>query len=146
MDWKPNVSPELRDAASLGPALADVTRVFHVAAITVCGRATPHEIYESNVTGTRNLLEAFAATGVEKFVYTSTVERLLFRAKADCPTNRHSHPSRNDRHYKRSKFEAEQCAMRAAGAGLLLLLSIRPRQSGGRLEADAQRERFVVIF
>src|SRR5689334_729251 len=52
------VTGDLRDPGSLTRALADVTRVFHVAADYRLWARNPREIYESNVTGTRNLLQA----------------------------------------------------------------------------------------
>jgi len=51
------VTGDLRDRSSLDRALAEVTHVFHVAADYRLWARNPREIYESNVTGTRNLLE-----------------------------------------------------------------------------------------
>ncbi len=57
------VSGDLRDPASLEKALAGVRTVYHVAADYRLWARDPHEIYESNVRGTRNLLEAAVAAG-----------------------------------------------------------------------------------
>ena len=117
------VSGDLRDAGSLGRALADVTRVFHVAADYRLWARNPREIYESNVTGTRNLLEASRQAGVEKFVYTSTVATIAVPRKGGLPDeSTKSSVGEMIGHYKRSKFEAEQCAMRAAEAGLPVVI------------------------
>ena len=67
------VEGDLRDADSLERALQGVNRVFHVAADYRLWSRNPAEIYESNVTGTRNLLDAAKRAGVERFIYTSTV-------------------------------------------------------------------------
>ena len=67
------VEGDLRDAASLDRAMKGVRRVFHVAADYRLWARNPEEIYESNVEGTRRLLEAAARAGVERVVYTSTV-------------------------------------------------------------------------
>ena len=64
---------DLRDGESLERACHDATRVYHVAADYRLWAADPREIYESNVTGTRHLLDAARHAGVERFVYTSTV-------------------------------------------------------------------------
>ena len=64
---------DLRDTASLVRALEGVSRVYHVAADYRLWARDPQEIYESNVTGTRNLLEAARRARVERFIYTSTV-------------------------------------------------------------------------
>jgi dihydroflavonol-4-reductase len=76
------VTGDLRDPASLPAALRGIQRVFHVAADYRLWARDPREIYESNVTGTRNLLAAARAAGVARFIYTSTVAT----AKARCPT------------------------------------------------------------
>ena len=73
------VRGDLRDPASLREALVGVRRVFHVAADYRLWARDPREIYESNVTGTRNLLAAATQAGVERFVYTSTVATMADR-------------------------------------------------------------------
>src|SRR6266436_9342684 len=67
------VTGDLRDAASLARALSGVTRVFHVAADYRLWAKRKQDIYDSNVGGTRNLLDAAKRAGVSQFVYTSTV-------------------------------------------------------------------------
>jgi len=114
---------DLRDAPSLDRAMAGVTRVFHVAADYRLWARNPQEIYESNVTGTHNLLEAARRAGVEKFVYTSTVATIAVPRKDGLPDeSTQSAVGEMIGHYKRSKFEAEQCAMRAVGAGLPVVI------------------------
>jgi dihydroflavonol-4-reductase len=114
---------DLRDASSLDRALTGVTHVFHVAADYRLWARNPREIYESNVTGTRNLLEAASRTGLEKFVYTSTVATIAVPRKDGLPDeSTRSSVEEMIGHYKRSKFEAERCAMRAAEAGLPVVI------------------------
>src|SRR5690242_1518035 len=67
------VTGDLRDPSSLERAVKGVQRVFHVAADYRLWARRKKEIYESNVGGTKNLLEAAKRAGIEKFVYTSTV-------------------------------------------------------------------------
>src|SRR5881394_3924495 len=67
------VTGDLRDPASLERAMKGVQRVFHVAADYRPWARRSKEIYESNVGGTKNLLEAAKRAGIEKFIYTSTV-------------------------------------------------------------------------
>lgn len=114
---------DLRDQGSLSRALEGVNRVFHVAADYRLWSRNPQEIYESNVTGTRNLLEAATKAGVEKFVYTSTVATIAVPRKNGLPDESvKTSVEEMIGHYKRSKFEAEQCAMRAAEAGLPIVI------------------------
>ncbi|HVA94439.1 MAG TPA: hopanoid-associated sugar epimerase [Candidatus Dormibacteraeota bacterium] len=114
---------DLRDAASLDRALDGVSRVFHVAADYRLWASDPREIYESNVTGTQNLLEAARRAGVEKFVYTSTVATIAVPREGRLPNEQtQSSVAEMIGHYKRSKFQAEQCALLAAEAGLPVII------------------------
>jgi nucleoside-diphosphate-sugar epimerase len=61
----------LEDGSAVRRACANVKTIFHVAArVGVWGRYD--EFHRTNVLGTRLLLQAAAAAGVERFVYTST--------------------------------------------------------------------------
>lgn len=108
---------DLRDTASLDRALAGVERVFHVAADYRLWSRRSQDIYDSNVGGTKNLLEAARRAGVRQFVYTSTV--------ATIAVDRPEHPNEfTDAkleemvgHYKRSKWLAEKEVLAAAKHG-----------------------------
>jgi dihydroflavonol-4-reductase len=114
---------DLRDVASLKSALQGVTRIYHVAADYRLWAHDPSEIYESNVTGTRNLLETARCAGVEQFIYTSTVATIAIAGTKDLP-NEATQSSVGEMigHYKRSKFMAEECALRAAQSGLPVVI------------------------
>jgi dihydroflavonol-4-reductase len=112
------VTGDLRDAPSLAEAMRGAQQVFHVAADYRLWARDPREIYESNVTGTRNLLSAAKAAGVERFIFTSTVATIAV-PRPELPNE--ETPARLEEmvgHYKRSKFLAEQEALRAAAEGL----------------------------
>src|SRR6201998_2877432 len=117
------IAGDLRDRGSLDRALQGVSRVFHVAADYRLWACDPREIYESNVTGTQNLLDASRRAGVEKFIYTSTVATVAVPREGALP-NEETQTSIGEMigNYKRSKFEAEQCAMRAARDGLPVVI------------------------
>src|SRR6202051_4058491 len=76
---------DLRDRESLDRAMEGVRRVFHVAADYRLWARNPREIFESNVTGTQNLLDAARRAGVEKFVYTSTVATISVPREVSLP-------------------------------------------------------------
>ena len=73
------VQGDLRDAASLTRAMAGVRFVFHVAADYRLWARRPQEIVQTNVEGTRALMEAALRAGVERVVYTSSVATLKAR-------------------------------------------------------------------
>jgi len=120
VEW---VEGDLRDEASLDRALAGVNRVYHVAADYRLWSRHPQEIYDSNVTGTRNLLAAALRARVQRFVYTSTVATIAVPHGNALPdeTNRASVDEMIG-NYKRSKLLAEQEALRAAHEGLPVVI------------------------
>ncbi len=117
------VAGDLRDSASLGRALEGVQMVYHVAADYRLWARDPREIYESNVTGTRNLLEAARAAGVERFIYTSTVATVAVPRPGALP-NEATEAGLDEMigNYKRSKFLAEEEAFRAVDRGLPVVI------------------------
>lgn len=116
------VAGDLRDPASLERAVAGCESVFHVAADYRLWARDPRELYASNVDGTRHLLAAARRAGVERIVYTSTVGCIGF---VDGGVGDESTPVRLEDMtgaYKRSKFLAEQEALRFARDGLPVVI------------------------
>ncbi len=118
------VTGDLRDAASLERAMKDVKRVFHVAADYRLWAKNPQEIYDSNVGGTKNLLAAARAAGVEQLVYTSTVATIAVD-RPELP-NEATDAKLEEMigHYKRSKWMAEQEVLQAARGGLPAIVAM----------------------
>jgi dihydroflavonol-4-reductase len=118
------VTGDLRDAASLRRALKDVRSVFHVAADYRLWAKNPQEIYDSNVGGTRNLLAAAKAAGVEQLIYTSTVATIAVDRPE--PPNELTDAKLEEMvgHYKRSKWQAEQEVLAAAETGLPAIVAM----------------------
>lgn len=118
---------DLRDAPSLAVPLAGVRRVYHVAADYRLWSPNPQEIYDSNVGGTRNLLEAAERAGCECFVYTSTVATMAVHRPGQ-PEGKWPDESISTQlhemigHYKRSKWLAEQQALAAAKRGMPVVI------------------------
>jgi dihydroflavonol-4-reductase len=88
-------------------------------------------MYASNVDGTRQLLSAAAAKGLDRVVYTSTVGTLGNPGDGtpgteDTPV----HLEDMVGHYKRSKFLAEAVALDFARQGLPLVVVNRPTPTG----------------
>jgi dihydroflavonol-4-reductase len=70
------VEGDLRDAPSLTRAMGGIRYLFHVAADYRLWARNPQEIVETNVGGTRSVMEAALRAGVERIVYTSSVATL----------------------------------------------------------------------
>src|SRR6202163_319013 len=118
------VTGDLRDPASLDRALAGVKCVFHVAADYRLWAKKSRDIYDSNVGGTKNLLEAAKRAGVEKYIYTSTVATMAVD-RPELPTEAtDSKLEEMVGHYKRSKWMAEREALNAAKEGLPVIVAM----------------------
>ena len=105
------VTGDLRDAVSLRSALQGCEMAFHCAADYRLYSKSPEELYESNVEGTRNLLQAAARGGASRVVYTSSVGALGLNPDGS-PADEETPVTLEDMvgHYKRSKFLAERVA------------------------------------
>jgi dihydroflavonol-4-reductase len=118
------VTGDLRDPASLDRALAGVQYVFHVAADYRLWARKSREIYDSNVGGTKNILEAAKRAKIEKFIYTSTVATIAVD-RPELPTEATGAKLEEMiGHYKRSKWMAEQEALKAAKEGLPVVVAM----------------------
>jgi dihydroflavonol-4-reductase len=116
------VSGDLRDPESLVRAAQGCELVFHVAADYRLWTNKPQDLYDSNVTGTRNLLEAAERAGARKIVYTSTVGCIgMANGRIGDETTPVSVQDMSG-HYKRSKWLAEQVALEKARAGLPVVI------------------------
>lgn len=113
LDVEP-VSGDLRDPASLARAVAGCALVFHVAADYRLWAKQPRELYESNVEGTRHMLEAACSAGVERVVYTSTVGCIGVPPYGVGDEAQPASVEDMTGAYKRSKFLAEQLALEYA--------------------------------
>lgn len=114
------VTGDLRDADSLQRAAFNCKQVFHVAADYRLWAKHPQDLYDTNVTGTRNLLNA--AKHAERIVYTSTVGCIGMPAGQDGDETTHVSIGDMSGHYKRSKWLAEQVAIEAARTGLPVVI------------------------
>src|SRR5215471_6753069 len=98
----------LEDGDSLTRAVASCGALYHVAADYRLWVRDPQAMYRANVDGTRALMTAALAAGVERVVYTSSVAVLGLHA--DGTPSDEATPSALDDMvgpYKRSKFLAE---------------------------------------
>jgi dihydroflavonol-4-reductase len=111
------VTGDLRDRASLERALAGTERVFHVAADYRLSAKRSGDIYDSNLGGTKNLLEAAERAGVRQFVYTSTVATIAVDRPKQPDEFTDSKLEEMVGHYKRSKWLAEKEVLEAARRG-----------------------------
>lgn len=139
---------DLADKNSLERALEGCNALYHAAADYRLWARHPQQLYQSNVAGTVNIMQAALKAGVERIVYTSSVATLGLHADGT-PADENTPVTLNDMigHYKRSKFLAEAEVKRMIdGQGLPAVIvnpstpvgprDIRPTPTG-RMVLDA---------
>lgn len=114
---------DLRDPESLRRGMRGCRRVYHAAADYALWVPDSRAMYEINVRGTRNVMEAARDMGAERVVYTSTVGA-LGNPGDGTPGTEDTPVTLDDMagHYKRSKFMAEQVAAEAVRGGLPVVI------------------------
>ncbi len=106
------VTGDVRDLDSIRRALEGCSLLFHGAALYSFWVRPRRLIYEINVGGTRNALQAAFEKGVERVVYTSSVAALgLPRGKEPADETTPVEPKTIVSDYKRSKYLAQQVAL-----------------------------------
>ncbi|MGH8159931.1 MAG: hopanoid-associated sugar epimerase [Rhodanobacter sp.] len=145
------VEGDLTDAASLTRICDGCDAVFHVAADYRLWAPKPEQLYQTNVEGTRSLLDAVKQAGVPRMVYTSSVATLGIPLDGS-PGDETSAVSLGDMigHYKRSKFLAEALVRDYAERGVPVVIvnpstpigprDIKPTPTG-RIVRDAMSGR-----
>ncbi len=112
---------DIRDTAAVRAACAGARFVFHLAAIYRFWARDPRILYDVNVGGTLNVLDAVRAAGCERLVFTSTIGVLgLGGTREGKPADEtcYTDIAHLFGHYKRSKFTAEHEVLRACAEGL----------------------------
>lgn len=110
---------DVTDADSVRKAAQGCAWVFHTAAVADYWRAQRAKMYQVNVDGTRNVLNAAQAAGVERVIFTSSAAAVGLRADgqpSDESVPFNLLPERFP--YGHSKFLAEQEVAKAVQAGL----------------------------
>lgn len=112
------VEGDMLDGKAMRRALQDCRYLFHVAADYRLWARDREEIVRNNRDGTRNVMEAALAEGIEKIVYTSSVATLKpIAGQSVDETSRHDERSAIGA-YKRSKVVAEQVVEHMIARGL----------------------------
>jgi acetylornithine/succinyldiaminopimelate/putrescine aminotransferase/nucleoside-diphosphate-sugar epimerase len=114
---------DLTDERSLARAVEGCNHVLHCGAL-VSDWATTREITQTNVDGTRNLLEAAAGASVERFVHFSTTD--VYGHPNGAATEETHVASRFSNWYAQSKLLAEAEVRRAEAAHSLQAVILRP--------------------
>jgi dihydroflavonol-4-reductase len=113
------VTGDLDDSQRLAEQLEGCDVIFHVAALYSLWRRDAAAIYRANVKGTENLLAAAQRVRTKRFVHTSSVAAIGVPAPNTLGTEAmQTALAELVSDYKKSKYLAEQAALKAARAGL----------------------------
>jgi len=113
------VTGDLREPESVRRAMSGVRHLFHVAADYRLWARDPDELTQTNVAGTRLLMQEAMREGVERVVYTSSVATLA--ARTDGVSADETMPLTEEKAigvYKRSKVAAERAVEALIAEGL----------------------------
>jgi dihydroflavonol-4-reductase len=117
------VAGDLRDLESLERATRGVAVVYHMAALFRPENVSRKEMWETNVQGTRNILEAAIKAGVQRFVHCSTVG---VHGEIKNPPGNEETPYGPGDHYQESKTEGERLVLQYRNQGRLPIVIFRP--------------------
>lgn len=110
---------DLASQMSLTEQVAGCEVIFHVAAHYSLWRRDAAAIYRANVTGTENLLAAARKAGTKRFIHTSSVAAIGVPLPGTLGTEAtQTTLAELVSDYKKSKYLAEQAALKAAREGL----------------------------
>jgi len=146
-----SVTGDLSDRELLKREIAGCDWCFHTAASYHLWLRDYRPMYATNVEGTRNVIEAAGAAGCQRIVYTSTVGCI------GLPKGGNGHIIPADEfttvpeveltgHYKRSKWQAEEVAMKLARQGFPVII-VNPSAPVGPFDAKpTPTGRIIVDF
>jgi dihydroflavonol-4-reductase len=120
------VQGSLEDPASLAAAVAGCRYLFHVAADYRLWVPDPAPMFRANVEGTRELMLAALAAGVERIVYTSSVATLGIVPDGIADEETPSRAKDMIGPYKLSKFRAEALVRKLVAERALPAVIVNP--------------------
>src|SRR5262245_23549540 len=112
------VTGDLRDAGAVHAAVSGCQRVYHCAAKVSSAEGQLREIYDSNVLGTRHVLQAARATGVERVVVTGSFSAVGHDPVRPSDESVPVDPFTRALPYQRSKVAVEHECLKAVVDGL----------------------------
>lgn len=133
---------DVRDPAALRQAAGGVETIIHAASLVYLGLGKPQHVYDINVSGTQNVIDACLARGVKKLVYTSSIDvvfdgRPIVEGDESLPYARTFLD-----YYSETKADAERLVLASNTKSGLQTCSLRPAGIYGPFD----RHRFPTLF
>lgn len=114
---------DLLDPRTIGPALAGVRRIHHIAGAISTGRNDRERMRDVNVTTTRNLFEAARGLPIERIVYLASIFALAGSTRTPATEMSPWILERFPVHYVQAKREAELYARDCAARGMPIVFA-----------------------
>jgi len=146
---------DVRDREAMRKAVGGCDRVFHCAAMVSITETARREIYETNVLGTRHVLDAARDEGVRRVVVTGSLGAIGDRRDGPSDESVPFDPFATHTAYERTKLLVEHEAFRAAAQGMDVVLATSCAIVGphdykpsrmGRMLIDFARGRFPAFI
>jgi dihydroflavonol-4-reductase len=119
------VQSDITDKPSLVKAMQGIEIVYAVgAAFKLWAKDPAKEIYDVNLSGTKNLIEAAADAGVKRIVYVSSIAALNYK-RVPTKESYGQNPDRRDMYYN-SKNDGEKLAFELAKKHGIELVAVLP--------------------
>jgi dihydroflavonol-4-reductase len=133
------VHGDILDGRALADAMRGARVVYHAAGVNAFCLRDTSPLFEVNVSGSLNVVQAAAAAGVTRVVYTSSAAT-LGEARGTEGTESSVHRGWFLSSYERSKFEAERAVLAAAPDLGIEVVSVNPAsvQGPGRATGTAR--------
>lgn len=120
IEW---VNGNLMDAESLEVALQGVTTVYHCAAIVSFGGSSSETLKQTNIEGTRNLVNASLKQHISCFAFVSSIGALGQSYKGEVITEETPwNPDNTSSIYSNSKYAAEQEVWKLSTEGIPVVI------------------------
>lgn len=116
VDW---IEGDVLDIVSLNEAMSGANAVIHSAAIVSFSKKDRHKMYQVNVEGTANVVNAAVENKIKRFVHISSVAALGRTTKTETVTEQKKwEENKNNTHYAISKYHSELQVWRGFAEGL----------------------------
>jgi dihydroflavonol-4-reductase len=136
---------ELNDPDAIINAMKDIDYVIHIAGNTSSLKKDYPLLYQTNVIGTKNIVEGALRSNVKRLVYTSTTATVGANDGLDELANESTpiHGFRQQNLYSQTKLEAEDILHKARGLGLDSII-LNPAEIIGAYDHNFQWGRMVL--
>jgi len=112
------VHGDLLDSLSLKKLCKDVDVVFHCAAVISIDNYHRKIVWETNVTGTKNMVDASLAAGIKKFIHFSSIDAFQMPETNEVLKEENSLTVKKSSIYNFSKAESEKVVLDGVSKGL----------------------------